>query len=289
MGGTAAGLITGVGGNLAYQAAVNGHGRKYEDQADEVGLYYMVEAGYDDMEAPEVWRVFSRYVKDQDKVSNFFFSDHSTHVARIQNLTRAINADYRAQVPRTKLRTGEEEFHKAAERLKQQNAMINGYWSLYTDEIDGIVNGSMTAGTAWPINLRYTEPDAPVAAAEPTEGMTGWADTWMISANAQHPNCMLKWMDWTMQPDVQAEVSDWYGAAGSNVDSCQATKDFVKQLYGKSAVADVDTIRYGYCGNADFLQSLWLWKTPLPDCGDDRGQTCTDYSEWTQAWTEIVG
>jgi putative spermidine/putrescine transport system substrate-binding protein len=167
--------------------------------------------------------------------------------------------------------------------------MISGYWALYTDEIDGFVDGSMTAGTAWPINLRYTEPDANVDAVEPTEGMTGWADTWMISANAPHPNCMLKWMDWTMQPDVQAEVSDWYGAAGSNVDSCQATKDFVRNLYGKGAVADVDTIRYSYCGNADFLQSLYLWKTPLPDCGDERGETCTDYSEWTQKWTEIVG
>jgi putative spermidine/putrescine transport system substrate-binding protein len=119
--------------------------------------------------------------------------------------------------------------------------------------------------------------------------MTGWADTWMISANAPHPNCMLKWMAWTMQPEVQAEVSDWYGAAGSNVESCQATKDFVVDLYGEGADADVDTIRYSFCGDAEFLDSLYLWKTPLPDCGDDRGDTCLDYSEWTQAWTEIVG
>jgi putative spermidine/putrescine transport system substrate-binding protein len=74
------------------------------------------------------------------------------------------------------------------ELLKQQNAMISGYWALATDEIDGFVDGSMTAGTAWPYNLRFT--DAPVDAALPTEGMTGWADTWMISANAPHPNCM---------------------------------------------------------------------------------------------------
>src|SRR5262249_24962159 len=120
-----AGLVTGLGTNMAYQAAVNGHGRKFEDEADVVGLYYMVEAGYDYMEAPEVWRVFGRYTKDQDKVSNFFFSDHSTHAARIKNLTKAINADYRAQVPRATLRTAEEDYHKAAERLKQQNAMAN--------------------------------------------------------------------------------------------------------------------------------------------------------------------
>jgi predicted Zn-dependent protease len=120
-----AGLATGLGTNLAMQAAVNGHGRKLEDEADELGLYYMVEAGYDYMEAPEVWRVFGRYTKDQSKVSNFFFSDHSTHAARINNLTKAINEDYRAQVARAELRTGEEQHEKAVAQLKQQNAMAN--------------------------------------------------------------------------------------------------------------------------------------------------------------------
>jgi regulator of sirC expression with transglutaminase-like and TPR domain len=85
----------------------------------------MVEAGYDYMEAPEVWRVFGQYTKDRNKVSNYFFSDHSTHVARINNLTKAINEDYRTQVSRNTLRTGEEEHRKAVEQLKQRNAMAN--------------------------------------------------------------------------------------------------------------------------------------------------------------------
>jgi predicted Zn-dependent protease len=119
----ALGLVTGLGTNLALQAAVNGHGRKLEDEADVVGLYYMVEAGYDYMEAPEVWRVFGKYTQDQSKVSNFFFSNHSTHAARIKNLTKAINADYRGQVQTAKLKTGEDEYRKTAERLTQQNAM----------------------------------------------------------------------------------------------------------------------------------------------------------------------
>jgi putative spermidine/putrescine transport system substrate-binding protein len=181
----------------------------------------------------------------------------------------------------------DDQFQAAVDLLKQQNELISGYWGTATDEFDGFADGSMTAGTAWPYTLRFTE--APVDAVIPQEGMTGWADTWMISANASHPNCMLKWMDWTMQPEVQAEVSDWYGAAGSNVESCQATKDFLVDQYGKGSDTDVDTIRYSFCGDAAFLDSLYLWKTPLPDCGDERGDVCKDYSEWTQAWTEIVG
>ena len=177
----------------------------------------------------------------------------------------------------------QEQFDAAVDLLKQQAQMISGYWVLYTDEIDGFVDGSMVAGTAWPINLTYTKSDASTAAVIPDEGVTGWADTWMISANAPHPNCMLKWMDWTLQPDVQAEVGIFYGAAGSNTASCQAIADGL----GKGGEDLVNTLEYSFCGNADFLDEIYLWKTPQVSCGDDRGNTCVDYSQWTQAWTEI--
>jgi putative spermidine/putrescine transport system substrate-binding protein len=182
-----------------------------------------------------------------------------------------------------------DQFDAAVDLLKAQAPMVVRPWALYTDEIDGFVDGSMLVGTAWPINLSLAELDAPVDAVIPSEGVTGWADTWMISANAPHPNCMLKWMDWTMQPDVQAEVAVWYGAAGSNTQSCDATRDLLVDFYGKGADEAVDTVRYGNCGNVEFLDSIHLWKTPLPQCGDDRGDICIDYSEWTQAWTEIQG
>ena len=53
----------------------------------------------------------------------------------------------------------------------------------------------------------------PVEAIVPTEGMTGWADTWMLSRNAKHPNCMLKWMAWMVTPQVQAQVAEYFGEA----------------------------------------------------------------------------
>ncbi len=182
------------------------------------------------------------------------------------------------------------QFDAAVDLLTQQaDQLIGSYWALYTDEIDGFVDGSMVIGTAWPVNFTYAELDAPVDAVEPSEGMTGWADTWMISANAPHPNCMLQWMDWTLQADVQAEVGWFYGAAGSNVGSCDALKSLLVEAYGEGSDAAVDTLRYSNCGDAEFLDSLHLWKTPQVSCGDDRGDVCIDYSEWTQAWTEIVG
>ena len=181
----------------------------------------------------------------------------------------------------------QEQFDASVDLLKQQAELISAYWALYTDEIDGFVDGSMVVGTAWPVNLTYTKgPEAAnTAAVIPSEGVTGWADTWMISANAPHPNCMLKWMDWTLQPAVQAEVGIYYGAAGSNEDSCA---EIASQL-GEGGEELVDTVEYSFCGDAEFLDSLYLWKTPQVACGDDRGDTCIDYSQWTQAWTEVRG
>ena len=181
----------------------------------------------------------------------------------------------------------QEQFDAAVDLLKQQSEIVSAYWALYTDEIDGFVDGSMVVGTAWPVNLTYTKgPEAAnTAAVIPSEGATGWADTWMISANAPNPNCMLMWMDHTLQPDVQAEVGVYYGAAGSNVGSCQVIADTL----GEGGEELVDSVEYSFCGDAEFLNSLYLWKTPQVACGGDRGDECVDYSQWTQAWTEIRG
>ncbi len=79
---------------------------------------YMVDAGYDYMEAPKVWEVFSERSKDQGSVQNFFFSDHSTHRARISNLTREINTNYRSKVDRATLKTNETAYQGATAKLK---------------------------------------------------------------------------------------------------------------------------------------------------------------------------
>jgi putative spermidine/putrescine transport system substrate-binding protein len=178
----------------------------------------------------------------------------------------------------------QEQFDASVELLQQQSELVSAYWALYTDQIDGFLDGSMVVGTAWPVNFTFSK-EAPAAAVVPSEGVTGWADTWMISANAPNPNCMLSWMEWTLQPDVQAEVGVYYGAAGSNAESCA----LIAETLGEGGQELVDSVEYSFCGNEEFLNSIFLWKTPQVDCGDDRGEVCIDYSEWTQAWTEIRG
>ncbi len=87
-------IFAGVGLGLAGNALINGHSRNFEDQADRVGLRYMYEAGYDPMEAPRVWHIFTQHTQDMGKVANFFYGSHSTHIARKRNLFREISQSY---------------------------------------------------------------------------------------------------------------------------------------------------------------------------------------------------
>jgi len=164
--------------------------------------------------------------------------------------------------------------------LKQQAPMIKKYWSATTDETDPFSSGDIVIGTAWPYQVSFLKSEnKPVAALVPSEGATGWADTWMMSSHAQHPNCMYLWMKYTEQPSVQDQVAEFYGATPSNAKAC----DLLRTHIGASADADY------HCGDNSFLHNIALWKTPLQNCGDSRGNTCTDYSVWAQRWQEVRG
>ena len=54
----------------------------------------------------------------------------------------------------------------------------------------------------------------------PEEGATGWSDTWMISSQAAHPNCMYKWMNFIVSPKANAEVAQYFGEAPAQSKAC---------------------------------------------------------------------
>jgi Zn-dependent protease with chaperone function len=79
---------------LGVTTAGNVYSREFEDQADRVGLRYVYEAGYDVSKAPALWKRFADKYGDGDKVTNFFFGDHSLAQERAKNLQREIAANY---------------------------------------------------------------------------------------------------------------------------------------------------------------------------------------------------
>ncbi|MBT2209089.1 ABC transporter substrate-binding protein [Actinomadura sp. NEAU-AAG7] len=169
-----------------------------------------------------------------------------------------------------------EQFDAAVELLRRQRPNVNQYWANYLDELQSFKSADNYAGTAWQVtaNLAAAE-KAPVATTLPSEGATGWSDTWMISSKAQHPNCMYKWMSWMATPRVQAQVAQWFGEAPANPKACAYTARGFCATY--------------HVGDPGFYRRLAFWRTPTKDCGDDRGSKCVEYSRWAEAWTQIKG
>jgi putative spermidine/putrescine transport system substrate-binding protein len=176
----------------------------------------------------------------------------------------------------------QDQFNAAIDLLKAQHPYVGKYWAAYTDEIDNFTNGATVVGTTWPYQTNTLKAaKVAVEAVVPTEGMTGWADTWMLASKAAHPNCMYKWMAWMVTPHVQAEVAEYFGEAPANPKACAE----LDKTYGSYGVKDFCTL---YSVNdKSFYDSISFWKTPQAECGDSRGQTCIPYDQWVTAYQAV--
>ncbi|MCW2942595.1 MAG: spermidine/putrescine transporter substrate-binding protein [Actinomycetia bacterium] len=170
------------------------------------------------------------------------------------------------------------QFDASVALLKTQNKNIGEYWSDYTKEVQSFKSGNSVIGTTWQViaNLAQGE-KAPVQVVLPKEGATGWSDTWMVAAKAQHPTCAYKWLDWIVSPKVNAQVAEWFGEAPANAKACQET-------------ADKNFCTTFHATDETYFSKVRYWTTPIAQCLDGRKDVkCVDYSEWTKAWTAIKG
>jgi len=171
------------------------------------------------------------------------------------------------------------QFKAAVDLLKEQRKNITTYWGTAQQQIDSFTSGDMVVGTTWQYQAGVLEAaDVPVKAILPKEGSTGWSDTWMMSSSAKHPNCMLKWMDYIISPDANAMATVWFGEAPVTQAGCDAAE--------KLSPGHCETF---HATDEAYFKNVWYWNTPTAECLDGRGPICTDFSEWTQAWTEIKG
>ncbi|MEV5720166.1 ABC transporter substrate-binding protein [Amycolatopsis mediterranei] len=172
----------------------------------------------------------------------------------------------------------DKQFTAAVNLLKQQRPLVSEYWSDYLKESQALKNGDAVVGTAWQVTVNLTKGEgAPLESAVPSEGATGWSDTWMVAAKSAHKTCAYKWLDHIISPKVNAQVAEYFGEAPANTKACAEMSD--KTL--------CDTY---HASDAAYAAKIAYWTTPIPQCLDGRTDVkCKDYGEWTKAWTEIKG
>src|SRR6266700_3355257 len=162
--------------------------------------------------------------------------------------------------------------------LKQQKPLIKKYWATAGDEITLFQNGDVVVGAAWPYQtIQLKAAGAAVAETIPTEGATGWGDTWMLATNAPHPNCAYLWAAYVSTAKVQAEQALFFGETPVNTKACQ----------------EMEALQAGSCAqyHADapgsYFNTIKFWKTPIGTCVDG-SQSCMTYDKWQAAWTTIT-
>ncbi len=169
------------------------------------------------------------------------------------------------------------QFDAAVQVLRQQRAQIAGYWSSSAALARDFASGEVVLGQAG--EEPYVSLEAagePVAMVIPDEGVTGWIESWMMSSDAPHPDCMLKWMAYTATPVVQAAVARSTASAPANPAAC-------------AALARAPA---GYCAQPGtepaYLGSVRFAKAPLTTCDNGKPE-CVGYPAWVRAWKAIAG
>ena len=170
------------------------------------------------------------------------------------------------------------QFDAAVQLLQQQRAQISSYWSSSAGLVRDFTTGAVVLGQAGeqPYGSLETA-GVPVATVVPDEGVTGWIESWMMSSQALHPDCMLKWMAYTATPIVQAAVAHSTDSAPANPAAC----------------AVLDRAPAGYCSTQpgtepSYLDSVSFAKAPLTTCDNGKSE-CVGYPEWVRAWESIAG
>lgn len=170
----------------------------------------------------------------------------------------------------------EDQLAAAVDLLKVQRKYVGEYWSDYLKEIQAFETGDSVVGTTWQViknNIKNKDVDVTL----PSEGATAWNDTWMLSSQAKSPNCAYAWMDYILSPEANAQATEYFGEAPNSPQACEQTTD----------PKHCETF---HAGDEEYAKQLWFWRTPVKECLDGRTDVeCTDYAQWTQAWTEIKG
>jgi putative spermidine/putrescine transport system substrate-binding protein len=174
----------------------------------------------------------------------------------------------------------QEQFDAAIELLEGLDSNEPLYWADYTDQISSYASGDVVVGTTWPLQVNLLQADgAPIEAITPEEGTTGWSDTWMMYSEAEHPNCMLMWMDHMMSPEANAQATVWFGEAATSPQACESA----------------EALSPGHCeaqhaDETEYWERIWYWSTPQESCADeDDATTCVTQDDWVEAWTTLRG
>eukprot|EP01036_Dinobryon_divergens_P040475 gene40475-53520_t len=146
----------------------------------------------------------------------------------------------------------EDQYKAALELLRGQRQLVSRYWHDAFIQIDDFKNEGVVASGSWPFQVNLLKADQPIASVFPKEGVTGWADTTMLHAEAKNPNCAYMWMEHSLNTKLQGDLAAWFGSVPSVPAACK----------GNKLLTDQGCANQGY----NSFERISFWKTPTSKC-----------------------
>ena len=225
-------------------------------------------------ELPKSWKVVFEEMTLPDGRSNkgrVQAYDGPIHVADAANYLMAHKPELGIKDP---YELNEEQYKAALDLLRVQRTLVSRYWHDAMIQIDDFKNEGVVASGSWPFQVNLLEAEKqPIASVFPEEGTTGWADTTMLAAESEHPNCAYLWMEHSLSPKVQGDVSAWFGANPSVGAACK----------GNALLTDEGCRTNGY----EQFDKVKFWKTPVTKCAS-QGE-CVPYHRWVSDYIGVIG
>ncbi len=166
----------------------------------------------------------------------------------------------------------EAQYTAALDLLRKQHPLVQRYWHDANVQVQDFTNEGVVVSGSWPFQVNTLVANKqPVASTVPEEGATGWADTTMMHAKAAHPNCAYKWLEWSINPKVQGDVSAWFGSVPVVPAACTAST-----LLGPEGCKT---------NGIDNFDKIWFWRTP--EAGAEG--KFIPYSRWATDYVAIMG
>jgi putative spermidine/putrescine transport system substrate-binding protein len=168
----------------------------------------------------------------------------------------------------------ENQYKAALALLREQRKLVSRYWHDAFVQIDDFTNEGVVASSSWGFQVNLLQDkNQPIGSVVPKEGATGWADTTMLHAEAEHPNCAYMWLEHSINPKLQGDLAAWFGSVPAVPAACK----------GNALLGDKGCVQNGI----NEFDRISFWKTPVANCGG--GRTCVPYYRWVSDYIAILG
>lgn len=226
-------------------------------------------------EAPKSWKVVFEPMDFPDGKPNkgrVQAYDGPIHIADAANYLMAHKPELGIKSP---YELNEDQYKAALDLLRQQRTLVSRYWHDAMIQIDDFKNEGVVASGSWPFQVNLLESEKkPIASTIPEEGVTGWADTTMLHAKAENPNCAYMWMEHSLSSNLQSDLAVWFGANPSVPAACS----------DKRGMLDEATCKKN--GMNDF-EKIKFWVTPAAKCASQTA--CVPYYRWVSDYIAVIG